>query len=157
MTFEKMKNALINYPEMTKRVYRIKDEINNIEEAIKYIRYARSVNYSEVPGKSGIQDETYQKAEKIIDSYEKRLNHLLDKIERIYNTQTEITDLLERLSAEERNVIKARYQDGLSWDKITFKVHMSRSACFKCHDRAVKKLVEMAEAEEHEEFEIRLF
>lgn len=126
---------------MTNRVYKLKQELKDIEETVKSLRYTQAVIITDMPKGTGISDETAQKAEKIIDNYTKRYNELLDKIEEEYEMQKALTDAIASLTPDEQKVIKKRYVDGIKWDYIPAHVNMARGHCFRVHDRAMYKLL----------------
>lgn len=145
MTFGEMKDLLINYKNMTKTVYRLQEEIALIKESVNSIREAKAYNPSGLPSGNGFKDETYEKAVKITEEYEKRLNKLLEKVEAIYASQKKITSLMEMLTEEERKIIEARYILGLKWDIIPMRTYMSRATCFRHHDGAIAKMIKWAD------------
>lgn len=145
MTFEEMKDMLINYKNMTKTVYRLQEEIKFIKESVNSIREAKAYNPSGLPSGNRFKDETYEKAVKITEEYEKRLNKLFENVEEIYSAQKKITSLMDMLTEEERKVIEARYILGLKWDIIPMRTYMSRATCFRHHDAAITKMIQWAD------------
>lgn len=141
MTFEEMKHLLLEYPRMTETVYKINKEIEDIKEAVKALRHVEAIVIDGMPHSSMISDDTYHKAQKVVDEYNKRLQQLLERIESEYEKQREITDLIVALTPDERKIIEARYLLGIRWDYIPAKVYMSRRECFYKHDAAINKMI----------------
>lgn len=136
MENKNMKELLVNYNDMTDMVYTIEKEINSINLNIDSLK-----NIGE---QISLTQATSDKVNSMEEEYEKRLNTLLDRANNIYEKQTKITDLIMGLPVHERKVIEARYIKGYRWDYIPMKIHMSRSNCFRAHDMAIDKMVEMA-------------
>jgi len=144
MTLKELKEILYNYPDMTYRLGSIKKEIENAKEEVQAIREIDSVVLDGMPkGKGIISDPTYHKARKIVDKYDKRIKELLTQQEIIMDKQNKLTDIMRTLTAEEYNIIKAKYWDGIKWDFLPAIVNMSRRTCFNVHDKAMFKMLQL--------------
>lgn len=142
MTFNEMKDLLLNYPTMTEKIHGIKKEIDEINAGIEALREStKTIIITDMPKGGGISDDTYNRVQKIVDEYEKRLNKLTDDLERWLSKQTKTTDLLRDLTPDEYKVIEARYIDGIKWDFVPGRIAYSRKQCFRLHDTAINKMI----------------
>ena len=143
MTIHDLKDALRNYPKWTEKINNIKQEIENAKEEAQAVREASSIIIDGMPNGNALSDPTYQKAVKVIEKYEKRINKLLDDIDKIMDRQQMLTDVMRGLLPDEHALITARYFDGIHWDFVPSAVNMGRRKCFYVHDRAMYKMIQL--------------
>ena len=64
--------------------------------------------------------------------------------ERQIDAMKEIMDVLDCLPADsiEREILEYRYMDGMRWDDIYTKVHLTRSPCFVCYNRGLELILQ---------------
>ncbi|MCL2461418.1 MAG: hypothetical protein FWF44_02030 [Defluviitaleaceae bacterium] len=138
-----LKNILQNYRAASGREKNIRREIERVNDRIDAMRDLSARTYSMASGGRSLSDVTYLKAEKIIDTYDREITALLDEIGAIQRGRARLNGMLAALSPEERDVITAKYLDNIKWDFMPEKVHISRAQCFRVHDRAIVKMLNM--------------
>lgn len=124
----------------------ILNEIKHIEEEIENLKY-RSTSprisiISDMPKGSPSENDKMAslmvKFEELETKYTDLLQDLLDK-------RKEIETLIESLAPLQRDLIRYRYVDGLSWIEIQQKLHISQRTSFRIHAKALENLCNMAE------------
>ena len=119
----------------------VNDEIKHIEEEIQNLKYRamspRQAIISDMPKGSPIENDKMAdlmvKFEELEEKYKDMLQELLDK-------QHEVELLIESLDPLERDLIRYRYVDGMSWTDIQEKLDLSQRTSFRIHKRALDKL-----------------
>jgi len=137
---KELKRFLQDYGAVSARERDLRREIERVNDKVDAMRDVSAKSYSAVSG-GGLSDVTYLKAEKVVDQYDKEIQRLLDEIGEIQLGRERLNGLLAMLDPEERDVIAGRYIDGIKWDFLPRKVHMSRAKCFRVHDRAIGKML----------------
>ena len=130
---------------MTKKellTYRpIKKELNDLEKRIEELRKdARSpkgISYSDMSRGRGepisSQQRYIEQLEELSDLYEERKAKLVE-------TQIAIERAISSLPSELRLLMRYRYVDGLKWEDVNEKLHISHSQSVRMHKYAVRLL-----------------
>ena len=130
-----IKDKLIECKEMAKEIRDIKEKIETLYARIESPQsrkitdmpvYHSGVVTSEV-------EETIVKIDELKTMYEEKLQVLID-------SQKEIENAIENLPSKERRIIRFRYIDGLSWNKICEKMGYSYRSVLRYHGNALKML-----------------
>ena len=104
------------------------------------MRQLTAVQCDGMPHGTGTSDPTAKAAAEIVDLYDKRISELKERVCIILDYNRKVEDMLNVLDRDERRVITARYIDGIRWDYIPGRVHISRAWCFRLKARAMKKM-----------------
>lgn len=130
---------------MTKKellAYRpIKEELNDLEKRIdklrKDARSPKGISYSDMPRGRGepisSQQRYIEQLEELSDLYEERKAKLVE-------TQIAIERAISSLPSELRLLMRYRYIDGLKWEDVNEKLHISHSQSVRMHKYAVRLL-----------------
>lgn len=118
----------------------IHNEIQVLKRDIEYMRQLTAVQCDGMPHGTGTSDPTAKAAAEIVDLYDKRIAELKERVCIILDNNRKVEDMLNVLGRDERRVITARYIDGIRWDYIPGRVHISRAWCFRLKARAMKKM-----------------
>jgi len=130
---------------MTKKelfAYRpIKKELNDLEKRIdelrKDARSPKGISYSDMPRGRGepisSQQRYIEQLEELSDLYE-------DKKADFVETQIAIERAISSLPPELRLLMRYRYVDGLKWEEVNEKMHISHMTSVRMHKMALKKL-----------------
>ena len=138
---EKEALGLIRAYSGSKRVIEnIHKEIEEYKKDIESMRQLTAVRYDGMPHGTGTSDPTAKAAAEIVDLYDKRITELRERVQVILDNNRRVEEMLGTLSRDERRVITARYIDGIRWDYIPGRVHISRMQCFRLKNKAMKKM-----------------
>lgn len=138
---EKEAIGLIRAYSGSKRVIEsIHKEIEEYKRDIESMRQLTAVRYDGMPHGTGTSDPTAKAAAEIVDLYDKRITELRERVQVILDNNRRVEEMLGTLSRDERRVITARYIDGIRWDFIPGRVHISRMQCFRLKNKAMKKM-----------------
>lgn len=138
---EKEAIGLIRAYSGSKRVIEsIHKEIEEYKRDIESMRQLTAVRYDGMPHGTATSDPTAKAAAEIVDLYDKRIAELRERVQVILDNNRRVEDMLSVLSRDERRVITARYIDGIRWDFIPGRVHISRMQCFRLKNKAMKKM-----------------
>ena len=110
------------------RVYYLKLEIKDLQEEIKAIPDVSAMNYSGMPHSTGVSDPTHNlalKREKLVEKLHRKIDKLVDEIERIENIISQIED------DEIRTMARMRFIKNMKWEDIGEQVHLDRTVCSK--------------------------
>ena len=110
------------------RVYYLKLEIRDLQEEIKAIPDVSAMNYSGMPHSTGVSDPTHNlalKREKLVEKLHRKIDKLVDEIERIENIISQIED------DEIRTMARMRFIKNMKWEDIGEQVHLDRTVCSK--------------------------
>jgi DNA-directed RNA polymerase specialized sigma subunit len=110
------------------KVYYLKLEIKDLQEEIKAIPVVSAMNYSGMPHSTGVSDPTYNlalKREKLVERLHKKINKLVEEIERIENIIEQIDDI------EIRTIARMRFIKNMKWEDIGAEMHIDRTACYR--------------------------
>lgn len=118
----------------------IHNEIQALKRDIEYMRQLTAVQCDGMPRGTVTSDPTAKAAAEIVDLYDKRIAELKERVCIILDNNRKVEDMLNVLGRDERRVITARYIDGIRWDYIPGRVHISRAWCFRLKARAMKKM-----------------
>ena len=133
--------SLIRAYSGSKRVVNsIHKEIEDYKKDIEDMRQLTAVRYDGMPHGSGTSDPTAKAAAEIVDLYDKRISQLRERIGVILDNNRRVEEMLDTLSRDERRVITARYIEGIRWDYIPGRIHISRRNCFRLKASAFKKI-----------------
>lgn len=114
-------------------------EIKDIEENIERIKTRSRMAAGIVTGRNKTTEDRMAadmaKEEQLIELYRKRLTQSAE-------LQIEIEQAINSLPERERVIMRYRYVDGLSWNKIKRKVNYSDHV-YRIHARALKILKNM--------------
>lgn len=110
------------------RVYYLKLEIKDIQEEIKAIPDVSGMNYSGMPHSTGVSDPTFNlvlKKEKLIEKLNRKIDKLVEEIERTEN-------IIEGIEDEEvRKIARMRFILNKRWEDIGAEMHIDRTACYR--------------------------
>ena len=123
----------------------MRNEIEMIKDRINALRDVSAKAYSLAAGGGSLKDVTYMKAEKVVDTYEREIVVLLWEVAEIQRMRARLNELFKVLEPVERNVITAKYVDNVKWDYMSDKIFLSRAQCFRIHDRAIFKMLNVKE------------
>lgn len=110
------------------KVYYLKLEIRDLQEEIKAIPDVSAMNYSGMPHSTGVSDPTHNlalKREKLVEKLHRKIDKLVDEIERIENIISQIED------DEIRTIARMRFIKNMKWEDIGEQVHLDRTVCSK--------------------------
>lgn len=126
---------------MLKNCKHINDEIKHIEEEIENLKCRatspRQSIISDMPKGSPIENDKMAALMIKFEELEKKYNELLQDL---LNKQHEVETLIESLDPLERDLIRYRYVDGLSWAEIQTKLDLSRRTSYRIHAKALENL-----------------
>lgn len=144
MTEKQMIALLKSYAGIKASIKEKNQELMTLKDVIEAQREVTGIVYSNVRlSKTNItSDETFKKAERIIDIYDKHLDRISGGLEELFEEKLRIEGLLDCLDEVERRIIQYKYFDGLSMRKINIRVCYSNTQCYRIHDGAIKKLIE---------------
>jgi hypothetical protein len=110
------------------RVYYLRLEIKDLEEEIKAIPDVSGMNYSGMPHSTGVSDTVFnlvQKKEKLIEKLHRKMDKLVEEIERTENIIEGIEDV------EVRAIARKRFIQNKKWEEIGEEMHLDRTSCSK--------------------------
>lgn len=128
------------YSSSKKVIESIHKEIEEYKKDIESMRQLTAVRYDGMPHGTGTSDPTAKAAAEIVDLYDKRIAELKERVRIILDNNRRVEEMLGTLSRDERRVITARYIDGIRWDFIPGRVHISRRQCFWLKKKAFEKI-----------------
>lgn len=119
----------------------IKSELQDIDKRISELRSeARSpkgVRYSDMPRGRGepisAQQRYIEQLEELSQMYEEKKSELV-------KTQIAVERAISSLPSELRLLMRYRYIDGLRWEDVNEKMHISHMTSVRMHKAALKKL-----------------
>lgn len=110
-----------------------------LRSTLKYIS-APSPQLGDVIVRGGSSDNIGRKVISRAD-VEKEIENNERAIARRLQEYTELARVMqEALEENEKNVLWARHAEGLHWDMVAWKVHISRSHCFRIEAVGLEKL-----------------
>ncbi len=131
--------------ELLKDYKHISDEIKHIKEEIENLKI-RSVSprqsiISDMPRGGVIENDKMAALMIKFEELEQRYNELLtDLLEK----QRLVEESIQSLEPLERDIVRYRYIDGLSWYKIQQKTNYSTRTLFRKHGEILEKMEKMA-------------
>lgn len=114
------------------RIGKIRLRIRTLEDELTRI----TARLDAVPGGGGHSDRIAAGVAQIVDLEEK----LLHRIGRLEAERQEIEALIEELPGQQRDVLYARYVEGMSWNKVARTLHYDGRYVFKIHRAALRRL-----------------
>lgn len=144
MNEKELKRLLYGYTYIKEDIEQCRQEILKLAEAIETERGPKGMVLSDMPRSGLIQDETYQKVQRIYDVFNKQVSETEGKIQGLYDKKNYIEFLLTYLTDIERKIIEFKYFKKYQWWMIEGQMHYSRRQCFRYHDEAIKKLLNMS-------------
>lgn len=140
MTEKEAISLIRAYSGSKKVIESIHIEIEDYKKDIDDMRQLTAVRYDGMPHGTGTSDPTAKAAAEIVDLYDKRIRELRERVQVILDNNRRVEEMLGTLSRDERRVITARYIEGIRWDYIPGRIHISRAWCFRLKTRAMKKM-----------------
>jgi|GEM_PF-615210 len=140
MNDREIKNLLYSYNTVCAEIHQLNQEIIELAESIAAQRDLSAITYSDIPKSSKISDPTYEKAQRVIDVYQKQVAKTEKRIEELFNKKNQIESLLVPLSDLEREIIKLRYFKKYRWEMVAATVHYSRRQCINILQGAIIKI-----------------
>ena len=67
-------------------------------------------------------------------------NRLMDRVERLYELRNKIEDAMERLSSDQRLLLRYRYIEGMTWESVCVKMHYSWKQIHRIHAKILRIL-----------------
>lgn len=133
-----IEDKLYEYPYIMGEVKKLKEET----EAIAALKYDTSItpSYSSSGHGGGISDKTGDQVIKIDELFDRSIEAIHKKIERLMNSKSQIDLALEELDALEKVIIQERYFKNESWSCISVKTKNSISNCHNLKNKALNKL-----------------
>ena len=130
------------------RTYRwIKAEVHQLAAQIAVLRAratsAGTMNLSGMPPTGGGQDPVADVVAKI-DELQRKYETLLAELLR---RQKAIEDAIASLDGTERLLMRARYLDGMTWERVAEYISYSRPQTYVIHRRALRQLERNTEAD----------
>ena len=129
---------------MVKRLQQFIDtrkEIEDLKERI--IRLEHSLYSPRVSDFSGMPRGGSHEPEHLTESLVAldQLKHKYEKlVSRLSKQQSEVEDAIETLDPTERELIRLRYFDGLTWSKVSAKLNYGQRQVFTIHKKILQKL-----------------
>ena len=132
---QRVKGKLGEYVPLEKERKQLLDELAKLEAK----RHAPGTsNWDAMPRGSGAGDAMsgglIQK-ENIVDRYNR-------KVQEMEAVQAEIEDMIEGLSCTERKLMRHRYIEGLTWEKVCVEMNYSWRQTHNIHAAALDRLIE---------------
>ena len=126
-------------------------EMSQLRQSLDNYRYLIGpgiANYSGASVSGGSQTSVVERtAEKLIELEDRYIRMLA-----LYQvTRERIEDAIEKLSTEERSVIRAYYLDGLTWEETAYLINYSYPQVHRIHAAALIKLLDEDETEARRE------
>lgn len=136
MTREELKKLLKSYGDMKKEHKQITEELDRVEAAMTG---PRSPNMDGMPRSGGPGDPTGELATlhlALVEKYWAQLRYLA-------RAKLTIEELIDKLDSRERTLLRYRYIDGLSWEKVCVAVGYSWRQAHNIHSLALDQLLEL--------------
>lgn len=129
------KNELLQYRELSLEIQQLNEKIEHLYTSIKY---PKPKVITDMPiTHSGLVasniEETICKIDELRTEYENKLNALLD-------SQKDIEKAIDCLPTKERCLMRYRYIEGYSWNKICNIMNYSYRTVHRIHNDALKNI-----------------
>ena len=119
----------------------IKNEIKHIEERIQMLDTKRlsprASIITDMPTSPSFSNDKMDNDLIKLEELEKKYRGMLCAL---YEEQIKVEESLQKLEPIERDLIRCRYFDGMSWTKIQKELCLSQRTSFRIHKRALEKL-----------------
>lgn len=139
-----IENMLYIYDDIPDEVQKLNKELNDIIINRKQTRDTlKATTITDMPLGGGTSDPTYEAVERAIDRYGERIKEITARINWLLDTKGYIEDKLKALDSEEMRVIELRYFRGYKMKRLPYIIHFSLQHCYRIHDSAFKKMINM--------------
>jgi len=129
MSKQDIKKNLMRYNTICAEIHQLNQDILNLSEVVAAHRDISAVVYDGMPKSNRISDPTYEKAQRVIDEYEKQVVKIEKRIVTLFEMKNEVESFLDTLSDIERQLITLRFFKKYRWEMIAQTVHYSRRQC----------------------------
>lgn len=134
MTKEELKKQLHSYRQLKAEHEQIGNELKKLEA---FMTSPRGINMDGMPRGSGSGDPLFGVVSKHI-ALKERYQGLLEELA---SAQTSIEDIIEGLEPMERQLMRYRYLDGLTWEEVCVKIGYSWRQTHRTHAAVLGKLL----------------
>lgn len=134
MTKEELKNQLHSYRYLKAEYEQISNELKKLEI---FMESPRGANVDGMPRSSGTSDPLLGVVSKHI-TLKERYQNLLGELAA---AQISIEDMIESLEPMERQLMRYRYLDGLTWEEVCVKIGYSWRQTHRMHSIILGKLL----------------
>jgi len=134
MPKQDIKKNLMRYNTICAEIHQLNQDILNLSEVAAAHRDISAIVYTDMPKSNRISDPTYEKAQRVIDEYEKQVVRIEKRIVTLFEIKNAVEVFLETLSDIERQLITLRFFKKYKWEMIAQTVHYSRRQCMNIID-----------------------
>ena len=141
MDFKEVENLLFEYGNISSRMKKLRDELQNeLQSKHDILNLLRANVITDQPRSLGQSDPVYQAVSKVVDIFVERIEKLRQEIDCLNQKRYFVEELLSRLTEEEKGIIELRYFKGCDWRVVGIEKGYSINQCLNIRNSAIKKI-----------------